>query len=70
MTLRDLRKQNKMTVAEVAKALGVSDRAVGNYEAGRRNMSLESVLKMTSLYDCTAEDIIRAQLNSNIGQAD
>lgn len=63
MTLRDLRKQNKKTVAEVAKVLGVSVQAVRHYENGIRRISLENVLTLSELYQESAEEIIRAQLN-------
>lgn len=63
MTLRDLRKQMNKTVTEVATALGVTASAVSNYESGIRRISLEQVLILAKLYDCSAEDIIKAQLN-------
>ncbi len=64
MTLRELRKQNKKTVAEVAKVLGVTGQAVRHYEQGIRRISLESVLALSELYQESAEEIIKAQLNS------
>lgn len=61
--LRTLRKQAKKTVAEVAKVLGVTTRALYNYEHGYRRISLEQVLLLAKLYDVTAEEVIEAQLN-------
>lgn len=63
-TLRDLRLQAKKTVAEVAKVLNVTDSALYNYEQGTRRVSLEQVLLLAELYDCTEREIIQAQLNS------
>lgn len=63
-TLRDLRTQNKKTCAEVAQALGVTLRAYFRYEQGVRRIGLEQVLILAELYDVSAEEIIRAQLNS------
>lgn len=63
-SLRDLRLQNKMTCAEVAFALGVTKNAVTNYESGVRNISLEQVVKLATLFDCTEREIIDAALNS------
>ena len=40
MTLRDLRKQAKMTAKEVAEKLGVSTFAVYNYERGDRSVDI------------------------------
>ena len=63
-TLRELREQNKNTAAEVAEVLGVSDRALYHYENGKRRISFEQVLILAKLYNETAEEIIKAQLNS------
>lgn len=64
MTLRELRLQNKKTVAEVAKVLGVTETAVYNYENAIRRISLEQVIILSKIYDETAEEIINAQLKS------
>lgn len=70
-TLRDLREQNGMTRAEVAKALGVSYQAISNYEAGRRSISVEQIIPLAELYDCNVEEIIMAQLESvRIGKSE
>ncbi len=63
-TLRDLRLQNKKTCAEVAQALNVANSSYYNYEQGIRKISLEHVLILAELYDCTEKEIILAQLNS------
>lgn len=63
-TLRGLRLQSGKTVAEVANALGVTNRAVSRYEAGERQINLKQVLLLSDLYDSTAEEIVQAQLNS------
>lgn len=64
MTLRKLREQNGKSRAEVATALGVTIQALCNYEAGIRRIGLEQVLILAKLYDCSAEEIIEAQLES------
>ena len=63
-SLRDLRKASEKTLAEVASALGVTKNAVTNYESGVRNISLEQVVKLATLFDCTEREIIDAALNS------
>ena len=63
-TLRDLRKQNGKTCAEVAQALGVAIQTAYRYEQGERRISLEQVLILKSLYGVSAEEVIDAQLNS------
>lgn len=61
--LRTLRKQAKKTAAEVATVLGVTENAVWNYEKGYRMINITQVLLLAELYDCSAEEIILAQLN-------
>lgn len=63
-TLKDLRLQSKKPCAEVARALGVTDRAYFRYEQGARRISLEQILILATLYDVSAEEVIQAQLNS------
>lgn len=63
-TLKQLREENKKTVADVAKVLGVVPSAVTNYESGTRRISLEHVLILSKEYEEPAEEIIKAQLNS------
>lgn len=63
-TLRELREQNGKSRAEVAAALGVTVQALSNYENGYRRIDIEQVLTLSKLYDCTAEEVINAQLNS------
>lgn len=64
MTLRKMREQNGKSRSEVAAALGVTYCAVSNYENGWRQIGLEQVLILAKLYDCSAEEIIEAQLES------
>lgn len=64
LTLRDLRVQNGKSAVEVAKALNVAPRTISHYECGTRRIKLEQILVLSSLYDESAEDIIRAQINS------
>lgn len=63
-TLKDLRKQSKKTLAEVADVLGVTVRAVLRYENGTRQMSLSQILLLAEFYECPERNIILAQLNS------
>lgn len=63
-TLKDLRRSAKKSVGEVAEALGVTERAVYNYERGIREVDIRSVLVLADLYGVTAEEVINAQLSS------
>ena len=64
MLLNELRQNAGYTVAAVAKELNVTLRAVFNYEHGLRRINIEQVLILAKLYDCSAEEIIEAQLNT------
>lgn len=64
MTLRDLRAQAGKRVKEVASALNVTSQALCQYEHGTRKINIDQVLILARLYDCTAEEVIEAQLNS------
>ena len=66
MSLRKLREQNGKSRAEVAAALGVTLSSVSHYENGLRRVSLEHVLMLAKLYDCSAEEVIEAQLESEM----
>ena len=63
-TLKDLREQAGLSVKEVAKLLGVETQTLYRYEQGTRRISLEQVLRLAEAYDTSAEEVIRAQLNS------
>ena len=63
-TLRELRELNKKTLSEVAKALGVTIRAVSNYEQGIRKLNIEQLIPLSQFYDVDIEEIILAQLQS------
>lgn len=63
-TLRDLRIASGKSVAEAAEQIGVTRQALSNYENGIRQINITQTLKLAELYDSTAEDVIKAQLNS------
>lgn len=67
-TLKTLRNQAGLSVKEVADRLGVTEMSVYRYEANKRHLDIEQVLELSALYDCSAEEIIRAQLNTRSDQ--
>ncbi|MDJ1505026.1 helix-turn-helix transcriptional regulator [Xanthocytophaga agilis] len=62
-TIKQLRTQKRLSVAETALFLGVSKTAVYNYEAGIAKPTDENKRKLAELYDTTVEDI-ESRLNS------
>ena len=63
-SLRELREQNKKTCAEVAQVLGIANSTYYNYEQGTRKISIDQVLILAELFDCSEREVIEAQLNS------
>lgn len=64
ITLRELREQNKKTVAEIATALNVTTMSIYRYESGKRQIDIQQVLTLAEIYDVSEREIIEAQLNS------
>ena len=56
--LREIRKSRNLTMKELGKMVDVTEAAIGNYEKGRRQMSVEVLLKLGEALDCTVADII------------
>lgn len=68
--LRELREENGKTIADVAKALGVSVQAISNYEHGIRMISLEQTLILAELFEESVEAVVKAQLNSHYARGE
>ena len=64
MTLKELREQIGKTPKEIADVLKISLQTVYRYEQGIRKLNISQVLILSELFDCTAEEVIKAQLNS------
>lgn len=62
--IRELRLEQKMTQAEVAECLNVSTSAIGMYEQGRREPSLELVVAYAELFSVTTDYLLREEGNS------
>lgn len=69
--IKELRKEHLMTQAELAEKLGVSSRALGNYERGDRGLNKETLAKLADIFDVspgyvlgetTSEEIITAMM--------
>lgn len=70
--IKQLRKENKMTQAELAEKLGVSPQAVGTYERGSRKVSSKILDKLAEIFNKPAgyiagepseDDVIRFLMN-------
>lgn len=59
--LRDLRLKSKLSQKEVAKRLDVSPSIVSAYEVGERTPSVESLMALASLYQCSSDYLLGLQ---------
>lgn len=69
-TLKQIREENKKTVAEVAKALGIAPSSYYNYEQGTRQINIHQVLILSILFEESTEEIIKAQISSLISRSE
>ena len=56
--IQDLMKSRKITQAELAAMLGVSQGAVSQWETDVSTPSVQSVIEMSSIFGCTTDDIL------------
>lgn len=54
--LRDLRKENRFSQAQVAEFCGIKPKTYNHYETGRAIPSLSNLLKLTTLYGLSSLD--------------
>ena len=58
MRLKEIRKQRGMTAEDVAKEIGVTQAAVANWENNRRTMNIDTLVRLTKVFDCTADELL------------
>lgn len=56
--LRELRKEKNLSQADVAKLLGVTQQAVGNYESGSRDPDTATLTKLAGYFDCSVDYLL------------
>lgn len=59
MSFLKYRKKAKLTQAEVAKALGVSDAAVCQWEKGETMPTAARLTQIAKLYKCKVDDLLK-----------
>lgn len=59
MYISEIRKQKGYSQKYVAKAVGVSQNALCQYEKGKRKPSPELLIKLADLFNCTIDELIR-----------
>ena len=53
--LKSLRLENNKLQSDIGKILGVSDRAIGNYENGKRDMSPDTSIKLANYFNVSTD---------------
>lgn len=56
--LRDLRLKSKLSQKEVAKRLGISPSIISAYECSDRTPSVETLMALASLYNCSSDYLL------------
>lgn len=56
--LKELRKEAKLTQADVSKILNISESAYGYYEQGRNEISISSLQKLADLYKVSSDYLL------------
>ena len=53
--LKEIRKERNFTQKNVADHLGIAERAYQNYEYGKREPNLETLIKLANYFDVTLD---------------
>ncbi len=56
--IKQLRNENGISQIELAKKLNISRQALGHYENGDRQVSLELAKKICIIFDITADELL------------
>ena len=64
--LRELRKQKKLTQADLGSKIGVSPSAIGMYEQGNREPDNDTLLKLCEVFNVTTDYLINSELKQSI----
>lgn len=57
--IRKLRKERKMSVPDLASAVGISAVSVYRYEQGLRTMDVNTAAKIARVFKCSIEELIQ-----------
>lgn len=63
--ISDLRKRKKWTQNELAEKLFVADKTISSWESNRTEPSLEIIIKLSELFDCSASYFIYGDTEKN-----
>lgn len=55
---KNLREDNDLTQQDIANICGVSDATVGHWETGKRDMRIDSIIKLCKFYNVSSDYIL------------
>lgn len=64
ISIKKLRKLKKISQQELAKKLYLSQRTISSYENGEREPSLETIVKLAEILNCSIEEVVYALIES------
>lgn len=57
--LRELRLQHKLTQAKLAQTLHLSRTAISNYEQGKMQPSIETLIKISEIFNISIDNLLK-----------
>ena len=66
--IRDLREDHDLTQKEIAKQLNCSQQVYSNYELGQRDIPTDILIKLSNLYNVSADYILNITDNPKINK--
>ncbi len=58
LQLKEIRKSKGIKQKEIAKELNISQSAISDYENGKLEPSIESLIKMANFLDCSVDKLV------------
>ena len=65
--LKKQRELNGLSQREVGEAIGVTQGNINNYERGERTPSLERLVAMAKLFNCSADELLGLKKDDSVG---
>ena len=67
MKLKELRKENQKTQDDLARALNVSHGTYNNYEQGKYEPNIDTIIKLANYYDVSIDYLVGRDYKNEIG---
>ncbi len=64
MMIEAMRKKKRMTQAELAIAVGVTQPSISDYESGKKRPTIDTAKKLARALGCTVDDLLSNPDNS------